>query len=410
MNRQFYVLMHRYVGLVMTLFLVIVALTGSLIAFYNELDDLANQHLVYANKPHANAKLIDPFALRDKVLVMYPNSTINYLKLVQPAGKSAAFYLEPKIDPATKKPFVLTYQTVFVNPYTGAFIGGRNANKISESWRNIMPFIYELHYSLALGTIGGYVLGIIALFWTIDCFVGAYLTFPAKRKSVATQGDQAWVSRWWKAWKIRWNGGFYKLNFDFHRASGLWLWAMLFVFAWSSVGFNLTEVYSPVMKAMFTVQNREIKPPSSPLENPLLDFRQAYLIGQKLMAIESKEKGFTVVSEEAVNYDEKKGTYFYEVKSDREVADKYGSTNVIFNANTGEKISSYIPSGEAAGDTIGEWLFTLHMGKIWGLPMQIFICVMGLVITGLSVTGVVIWLKKRNSRNVVKRQNMPKLN
>ncbi|MEI8208607.1 MAG: PepSY-associated TM helix domain-containing protein [Methylococcales bacterium] len=37
----------------------------------------------------------------------------------------------------------------------------------------------------------------------------------------------------------------------------------------------------------------------------------------------------------------------------------------------------------------------LHMERMFGLPMKIFVCVMGLVITLLSVTGVYIWLKKR---------------
>lgn len=38
-----------------------------------------------------------------------------------------------------------------------------------------------------------------------------------------------------------WEAGGYKLNFDLHRAGGLWLWAMLFILAWSSVAFNLSE-------------------------------------------------------------------------------------------------------------------------------------------------------------------------
>ncbi len=42
MTRQFWVYIHRYVGLRMALFLVIVRLTGSLLAFYDEIDDWLN--------------------------------------------------------------------------------------------------------------------------------------------------------------------------------------------------------------------------------------------------------------------------------------------------------------------------------------------------------------------------------
>ena len=42
-----------------------------------------------------------------------------------------------------------------------------------------MPFIYSLHFKLALGMTGFWIMGIVALVWTLDCFVGFYLTLPA---------------------------------------------------------------------------------------------------------------------------------------------------------------------------------------------------------------------------------------
>ena len=41
MVRQFFVFLHRWVGLAMTVFLVIVGLTGSVLAFREEIDVLA---------------------------------------------------------------------------------------------------------------------------------------------------------------------------------------------------------------------------------------------------------------------------------------------------------------------------------------------------------------------------------
>jgi uncharacterized iron-regulated membrane protein len=46
---------------------------------------------------------------------------------------------------------------------------------------------------------------------------------------------------------------------------------------------------------------------------------------------------------------------------------------------------------EGAGQIISRWLDWLHMAQVFGLPMQIFVCIMGLVITTLSVTGDTIW-------------------
>jgi uncharacterized iron-regulated membrane protein len=38
------------------------------------------------------------------------------------------------------------------------------------------------------------------------------------------------------------------------------------------------------------------------------------------------------------------------------------------------------------------------MAKIWGLPYKIFVCLMGHIVTLLSVTGVYIWWKNPRAR------------
>jgi len=40
----------------------------------------------------------------------------------------------------------------------------------------------------------------------------------------------------------------------------------------------------------------------------------------------------------------------------------------------------------------------MHSGRILGLPGRILISAMGLVVAALSVTGVVIWWRKRRAR------------
>ena len=54
-----------------------------------------------------------------------------------------------------------------------------------------------------------------------------------------------------QSWKAKWRANFARPNFDLHRAGGLWLWPLLFVFAWFSVVLGLGGVYDPVMKHLF---------------------------------------------------------------------------------------------------------------------------------------------------------------
>lgn len=57
---------------------------------------------------------------------------------------------------------------LYLNPYTGEELGRRSWGDITQGRVNLMAFIYRLHFALALGTIGSYTLGIIALLWTLD--------------------------------------------------------------------------------------------------------------------------------------------------------------------------------------------------------------------------------------------------
>ncbi|MGH8556691.1 MAG: PepSY domain-containing protein [Methylococcales bacterium] len=83
-----------------------------------------------------------------------------------------------------------------LDPYTGEELGRHQAGAISEGLVNLMPFIYQLHYCLALDSFGIWVLGICALVWTLDCFVAFYLTFPARRQKEEKPGVrliEAWL-------------------------------------------------------------------------------------------------------------------------------------------------------------------------------------------------------------------------
>ncbi|MBP6595892.1 MAG: PepSY domain-containing protein [Arenimonas sp.] len=93
------------------------------------------------------------------------------------------------------------------------------------------------------------------------------------------------------------------------------------------------------------------------------------------------------------------GSYRYQVRSSRDIRDRWGSTQVIFDADTGELLHTWLPTGAASGDTIRTWLTSLHMAALWGVPLRIFMTGMGLTVAMLSVTGVVIWARKRQGRS-----------
>ena len=71
---------------------------------------------------------------------------------------------------------------------------------------------------------------------------------------------------------------------------------------------------------------------------------------------------------------------------------------ISYCANTGAQRMLSLPCGQYDGNTVTAWLFALHKANVFGLPYRILVCVLGLTIVMLSVTGIVIWLKKRRAR------------
>lgn len=383
-------LVHRYVGLLLAVFLVIAGITGSLLAWNEELEAAISPQLFRVTAPPAATRM-DPLLLHAQVQARYPDALAARLPLEFSDGRSVLFALRP-----LSKSQKLANDQVFVDPYTGQTLGQRRWGNISQGMKNLMPFIYRLHYSLALDGIGTVLAGIVALLWTLDCFAGAWLTLPNKPPS----GEPArrWPARWWQAWKFR-SGSAYKISFNLHRAGGLWTWAMLFVLAWSSVAFNLPQVYDPAMKAIFAHQRglETIPKLARPKLTPALSWEQALPAARRLMAQQAQVGGFIVVAEKSLLYDPQRAIYRYDVRSSHDIRHKGGHTRLVMNADTGALLGLWLPTGAAAGDTLSTWLATLHMAAMWGWPLQLLVCLMGLAVTALSVTGMHVWLRKRRA-------------
>ncbi|MET0340865.1 MAG: PepSY-associated TM helix domain-containing protein [Polyangiales bacterium] len=388
--------MHRYVGLAMAAFLLVAGITGSLIAFYVPIDTLINPELFNAAPPTAGAPMLDPFTLQERFIAQLPEAQRAPLSrgviLHQPPGKAVNFWVDRS--------------EVFVNPYTAAVQGSRKFGELSGK-QGLMTFLYELHFSLALGDVGTALFGLVALLWTVDCFVGAYLTFPppAQRK-VGGAARKSWLARWLPAWLLKTNKLFTAV-FTWHRASGLWVWLMLLIFAWSAVALNLGEyVYSPVMNSVFGApkEHDEGLPHHDPPKTMSLPLREAHALGQRLMRAESAKRGFEVLGERGIEYDGEHDAYAYTIESSLDVSERLAETMLMFDAQ-GRVLAFHAPTGQHAGSTVTSWLIALHFGAVreGGLAYRTFVCVLGLVVALLSVTGVWIWLKKRPARDSRKK-------
>jgi uncharacterized iron-regulated membrane protein len=411
--RAFATLLHRYAGLLIAGFLFVSGVTGAIISWDHELDDLLNPALMEAK---ASGPAIPSLDLARQIEARHPQVRVTYLPLApEEAGKSLPFGVEPRVDPQTQRLYEPGFNQIFIDPATGAELGKREWGAVWPITKeNFVSFLYVLHYSLHLPEMWGidrwgiWLLGIIAIIWTIDCFTGFYLTLPPQKRRRSSAADEesasaatrSWWQRWKPAWLVRWRAGATKLNFDLHRAFSLWTWGLLFVVAFTAFSLNLYyEVFYPLMSkvSQVTPSPFELRAPTdkhSPIE-PTVTYSQVLADARKAAA----ERGWSEPTGSAY-YVPQWGIYgveFYR-QGDGHGAGGVGHRQLYFDGRSGELLGDFQPWRGSAADLFVQAQFPLHSGRILGLPGRIMISALGLVVAMLSVTGVVIWLKKRRAR------------
>ena len=384
----------------MSVFLVIAGLTGAALAFNSELEHVFAAHLFATPRPDVPVLDLATLAAKAQPLLA-PRARVTGVLRTETDQVQVSFSAND--DPATGKRFALDYTQFYIDPWTGAELGHRRRGDLSEGLVNVMPFFYLAHFMIVpQSQIGFFVFGLVAIAWTIDCVVAFGLTLPVSL-------SHFW-RRWSLAWRVRKNGAAYRLNLDVHRASGLWLWALLFVFAASSVMMNMRPVFNPVSHFLFDYGPREAMPVNGGRRasgRPALDWYAALATGERLIAEQASRRGFTVSEPLGLQYNARSGSYSYEVRGSRDLferAPKGGSTVVSFDGDTGALRRLSLPTGEHAGNTVESWLYALHMARIGGRAYQVLTCAVGLVTALLSVTGIYIWWQKRGFRRVIAKR------
>ncbi|MBA3756447.1 MAG: PepSY domain-containing protein [Nitrosomonas sp.] len=91
--RRFICLIHRYVGLIMAIFLLIAGLTGAILAWYHELDTAINPQWTRVQPPSPDAQPLSYFVLHEQVQARYPKAWVNYINLNNRLGEAVVFSL-----------------------------------------------------------------------------------------------------------------------------------------------------------------------------------------------------------------------------------------------------------------------------------------------------------------------------
>jgi len=75
-----------------------------------------------------------------------------------------------------------------------------------------------------------------------------------------------------------------------------------------------------------------------------------------------------------------------------------GNPWLHFDDQSGELTAAELPGHGSAGDVFMQAQYPLHSGRIGGVAGRALVSLLGVVVCGLSVTGVLLWARRRRAR------------
>ncbi|MES2033151.1 MAG: PepSY domain-containing protein [Pseudomonadota bacterium] len=367
---------HFYAGLICLPFFVLLATTGALYLFRNELNLVFEHHLLVVEQS-VGARALPAETLVARALEAAPGEAASFTP--PPAtGRSAQVMVRDSAEQLI---------SVFLDPATGLVLG-----HVPEASR-LMPTISHIHSLVILGGGPNLIIEVVGGWAILLVLSGVFLWWPRGRKGgvVTVRGSPA-RRVWWR---------------DVHAVTGLFVCAVLLFLAvsgmpWSgfwgqrmgqlvdSIGLGTPAAVSP---AAFASQSLgAIAPGSWTLDRSAAPTTVA--AGAPLPIAFAVDKaralrlppGYVVRLPAGADGVYTLQSYPDDATRQRVVhLDQY-SGKVLADVGYGD----YGPVAKAT-----EWGIAVHMGRQYGLANQLILLTGCIGIVALSVTGAVMWWKRR---------------
>lgn len=386
-TRQFWIGIHRWLGLTALVFLFIAAVTGSFLCFDKRIDADLNADLFTRQ---STGPSLQPAVLAQEFAAAHPRLAVTQFPLNLRPEETLKLEVQPRVPGGTP-----AFNEVFLDPSTGKIVGTR-LSRAGWDRRHIVQAIFQLHQNLLAGTIGRWVMGLAALAWLISNFVGLYLTLPAKKP---------FWPKWKKKWKIDLGARLRRFMLELHNASGLWLLIFASVLAYTSVAMNFfdeafvpaTQAISPARPSMFDRAPERAAPP------PRLSFAEALPRGIAAAKADGL-KWKPALERFSAEYDAFGITF---TDDGFENYHALGPVTYYIDGGSGRLIERDDPYHDSFGRKLTRSLYPLHSGDIGGPAGIAIIFLLGLATAEMCVTGFYTWWKKRESRRPARKTVRP---
>ncbi|MBR9804795.1 PepSY domain-containing protein, partial [bacterium] len=263
-----------------------------------------------------------------------------------------------------------TFTSVHVDPYTAEVTGQR-------VWgQHLMTWIYRLHFRLLGGETGGIIVGLSGILILISLISGLYLWWPL------------WKNGWRAAIAIR---GGRRFNYDLHKSVGLFSAVFLLVITFTGIYMEFPRIFRQGISYI-----AETTRPPRGLESKELDSGASITIDEAIAIASERFPNAKLDHLHPPEGDD--GVYEVAFRQDGEVQQSFGRTQVFLDRFSGDIVEVRTPDDSTAADMFFAWQFPLHNGEAFGLFGRWVVFVSGIVPAVLYVTGLLMWYRRRQSK------------
>jgi uncharacterized iron-regulated membrane protein len=365
---------HLVLGLSSGLIVFIVAITGCLYAFKDEIES-ALQTYRYV-EPQAQTYL-SPSEMKKIGLEKIPGREIHGVAYNQPGYAAEIIFYEHE---------PLFYQSLFVNPYSGDIIHIKDWN------RDFFRFILDGHFYLWLPPqIGQTVVASGTLIFVILLITGMILWWP-KGYNVRQR------------FRVKWNASWRRKNFDLHSVLGFYISLVVLVLALTGLVWGFEWFRDAVYATAGGEKKLEfLEPPSVAVPATITS------PGDPVDEIWYRMKAeYPDAASIEMHYPhDEKSTVYVDIKRDQDTY--WRSDYRFFDQYTLQEIEPDHVWGRldqaTAADKLMRMNYDIHVGAILGLPGKILVFTASLIAASLPVTGFLLWIGRRKKE---KRKSGPK--
>ena len=341
---------HSIAGLISGLFILLISVSGALLVFHDELD---RAYFPVINNTGRAILPVD--SCYQSLQTQYPHAQVSSCLL--PAHPTDPFSFAV-YDSSYKNGTAILQ--VFIHPQTGAVLRTRGSKDIKN---NFMAWVAVFHNSFHLGKTGEWLLGVFSLVFLLSTITGLMLyrknilAVLLMRRSAYKKGNFHQLI------------GVYALLFNLMiGVTGFWMQRYVF-----KPAFYSSENYTPVLK-------------SSP--------GLFYNIDSSLKKMQEQFPSFNA----AVIYfpqSKKSKTAIYGSLSTNSFIHSKKYADVIFLDSVGNIAKTAFVKDIDPSSRYDIINAQVHYGKYGGLPVKIIYSLLGLSAGLLSITGSILWIKRR---------------